>query len=97
MSLREKLEAEILETNWSPVAPHFARGNVYLLDDDLDILDVAVAMAEDQVSTVKIWLDDGLLSPPTPEEATIFHKKDGEIIFNMLIIEPYVLIQKKVG
>lgn len=94
MSLKEKLEKELLDTNWKPLAEHFARGAVYLLDKDLDIVEVGIAMAEDDVATIKRWLDDGLLYPPTPEEATAFAKNE-DIYFDMLIIEPYVLIQRK--
>lgn len=94
MDLKEKLEKDILDTNWKPLAEHFARGAVYLLDNDLDLIEVGVAMAQDDVSQIKTWLDDGLMCPPTPEEATHF-AKDSDIYFNMLIIEPYVLIQRK--
>lgn len=95
VDLKEKLEKDILDTNWKPLAEHFARGAVYLLDKELELLDVGVAMAEDDVGRIKTWLDDGLLYPPTPEEATAF-SKDSDIYFNMLIVEPYVLIQRKV-
>ena len=95
MSLREKLEADILETNWNPLAEHFAKGAVYILDKDLDLVEVGESMANDNLSNVKDWLDNGLLYPPTPEEALQFSKTD-DILFNMLIIEPYVLIQRKI-
>lgn len=94
MDLKEKLEKEILETTWEPLAPHFARGSVYLLDQDLELVEVGQAMATDDVAQIKKWLDDGLMSPPTPEEATSF-AKNPDYSFKMLIIEPYVLIQKR--
>jgi len=94
MELKEKLSKEILDSGWDPIAPHFARGSVYLLDYDLDIVEVGEAMATDNVSAIKQWLDDGLMSPPTSEEATAF-AKSSDLFFNMLIIEPYVLIQRK--
>ncbi len=95
MSLREKLEADLLETSWAPLAEHFAKGAVYLLDKDLELVEVGESMASDNLSEVKQWLDNGLLYPPTPEEALQFNKTD-EVLFNMLIIEPYVLIQRKI-
>ena len=94
MDLKEKLEADILETNWTPLAEHFAKGAVYILDRDLDLVEVGESMANDNISTVKEWLDNGLMYPPTPEEALKFSETD-EVLFNMLIIEPYVLIQRK--
>lgn len=94
MDLKEKLEKEILETTWEPLAPHFARGSVYLLDQDLELVEVGEAMATDDVAQIKRWLDDGLLYPPTPEEATAF-AKNSDYTFKMLIIEPYVLVQKR--
>lgn len=94
MDLKEKLAKDILDTGWDPLAPHFARGNVYLLGEDLDLVEVGEAMATDNVGQIKRWLDDGLMSPPTPEEATLF-AKNADILFKMLIIEPYVLIQRR--
>ncbi len=94
MNLKDKLTKEILDTTWEPLAQHFAQGSVYLLDEDLDIIEVGVSMAEDNISTIKTWLDDGLMSTPTPEEATLFAKNE-DILFKMLIIEPYVLIQRR--
>lgn len=94
MNLKEKLKKDILDTNWEPLAPQFAKGSVYLLDGDVDIIEVGVAMAEDNISAIKTWLDDGLMSPPTPEEATLFAKNE-DILFKMLIIEPYVIIQRR--
>lgn len=94
MELREKLAKEVLETDWKPLAEHFARGAVYYLETELDIIDVGEAMANDEVSSIKQWLDNGLMYTPTPDQATQF-AQDGDTKFSMLIIEPYVLIQKK--
>lgn len=94
MSLKDKLANEILETNWEPLAPHFAKGSTYLVDEDLFLQDVGLAMAEDNVTQVKEWLDHGLLYPPTEVQAKSF-SENSEILFDMLIIEPYVLIQQK--
>lgn len=94
MDLKEKLSKDVLDTNWEPLARHFARGTVYMLDEDLDLIEVGEAMATDNVAQIKRWLDDGLLCPPTPEEATLFAKND-DILFKMLIIEPYVLVQRR--
>jgi hypothetical protein len=95
MDLKEKLEKDILETSWNPLAEHFAKGAVYLLDGDLELAEVGESMAGDNLSSVKEWLDNGLLYPPTPEEALKFSQTE-EVLFNMLIIEPYVLIQRKI-
>ena len=96
MNLRDKLKEEILETTWEPLAAHFARGTTYLLDDDLILLEVGLAMAEDDVTQIKEWLDHGLMSPPTPEQAESF-AQNSELTFKMLIIEPYVLIKQNLS
>jgi hypothetical protein len=94
MNLKEKLKSEILETNWEPLSAHFARGVLYLLYQDLTIEEVGLAMAEDHVSQIKEWLDHGLLYPPTEEQAKSFNA-NVDSMFDMLIVEPYVLIQQK--
>jgi len=94
MDLREKLSKEILDTDWKPLAEHFARGAVYYLEAELDIIDVGEAMANDEVSSIKQWLDNGLMYPPTSDQATQF-AQDTDNKFSMLIVEPYILVQKK--
>lgn len=94
ISLKEKLQNEILDTTWDPVVPHFARGTVYYIDKDIILEDVGVAMATDDVTVMKKWIDHGLLYPPTAEQATMF-AENKDMLFAMLIIEPYVLIQEK--
>jgi hypothetical protein len=95
-NLKEKLKKEILETNWEPLAPHFARGAIYLADQDLILEEVGEAMAHDDVSMIKKWLDHGLLYPPTQEQVSKF-TQSSEMLFSMLIIEPYVLIQERLN
>jgi len=94
MNLREKLSKEILDTCWKPLAEHFARGAVYYLEAELDIVDVGEAMANDEISSIKQWLDNGLMYPPTSDQATQFAQDDNQR-FSMLIVEPYVLVQRK--
>ena len=92
-NLKEKLTKEVMTTVWEPLEPHHERGAIYLLDEDLDMVEVGEAMANDSVVQIKRWLEDGLLYPPTKDEIDSFKARAEEL--KMLIIEPYVLIQRK--
>jgi hypothetical protein len=45
--LRARLAEEIHRVDWKPLAPHAKRGGLVLVDPELDLLDVALAVARD--------------------------------------------------
>ena len=67
-NLKEKLQQDIMSSSWEPLKPHLERGAVFVVDFDLDLAEVGVALAEDNVAQVKAWMDKELLSPPTNQE-----------------------------
>jgi len=89
MNLRQKFKTELDTCTWNLLDKNIDRGAVLIIHD-LDILDVAVAIAEDQVQTISNWLSNKQIESVPPEES----KKDREGTFQYLIIQPYVIIKK---
>tara|TARA_B100001094_G_C18174386_1_gene797040 strand:- start:735 stop:1049 length:315 start_codon:yes stop_codon:yes gene_type:complete len=93
MTLKEKLRKELAATNWQGLAAHFSRGNVFLLVDELDLLETAIAIAHDDSSTISSHLKMAKLAKPTKQQAEEWEKI--ETSFEFLIIQPFVLIKEK--
>ena len=91
--LKERLQAELDLVSWLDVARHYAFGRLFCVSEQTDIIEVAVAMAEDRSSELKPWLEQGRLRIVNDKDAQAW-TRDQERSFNMLIVRPFVLIQE---
>ncbi|MDT8318186.1 MAG: DUF2288 domain-containing protein [bacterium] len=93
-SLRSKLEAEIGPADWKVIRPHFLRGAIIIVAPELDLIDVAVKVAEDDTTAIKIWIEEGRLTKPFPEDAKIWEEEKKEL--SALVVDPFVLVQDSI-
>ncbi len=89
---REKLAEEIGAVPWNTLQIHANGGTLVLVSSRLDLVDVGVALAEDQTGKVRTWLDEGLIYKPEKEEIQELSKEDGTP-FSFLIVQPFVVAQ----
>jgi len=93
--LKAELEELLGLAEWSWLAEHAIEGRLLIVAPNLELLSVGLALAEDNVSIVKQWLDDGWVYRPT--EAQIEHWTTQNIQgFTSLIVQPFVLAQAPV-
>ena len=90
--VRERFEAELAEVEWADLRAHEKRGSLIVVDDGLDLVEVAVKVAEDDAQAVSGWINTGKLSRPGPEQVASWVERD-DIRFRTLIVQPYVLTQ----
>jgi hypothetical protein len=90
-SLTEKLKNEIGTANWPLLKPHAERGVLLIINPPLDLLEVAVQVAEDRTEQIRMWLDNSKISRPT--SAQLKEWEMGKNIFTCIIVHPFVLIQ----
>jgi hypothetical protein len=90
--LRTELAEMLDEAEWEWLMPHAQRDAIVLVDAELDLLDVGVAIASDDVSTVQQWIADEQLTKPSSEQLADWGS-DRTRRFNALIVQPYVLVQ----
>lgn len=83
---------EVDKASWAMLRDHHKRGAVFLVKD-LDLVDAAAALAQDEAAKVKLWLDGGNLVKVEDEEAEDYEKSASEENFQFIIIQPYVLIK----
>ena len=89
--LRAKLADEVLDAPWAELAPHFARDALLVAGPDVDLLDVAVAMARDDVGRIQGWLTSASLGRPGREAAEAWGQAPPR--FQAVIVQPWVLAQ----
>lgn len=88
---REKLAGEVLDAPWQELAPHFARDAMLLVAPEVDLLDVAVAMARDDVARMEDWLSSGSLVRPGADRAATWGEEPPR--FQAVIVQPWVVAQ----
>ncbi|QYX30609.1 DUF2288 domain-containing protein [Sphaerospermopsis torques-reginae] len=92
--LREQLKENLDEAEWDWLIPHAQRDVIIIVADGLDLLDVGEAIATDNIPSVQNWIDEQLITKPSPEQLGNWNS-DRTKRFNALIVEPYVLVQEK--
>jgi hypothetical protein len=91
--LRTELAATVDEAQWDWLSPHAERSSVIVVAEGLDIVDVGVAIASDNVTSVQHWIGEQLLYKPSEVQIAAW-KEDPTLRFHALIVQPFVLIQE---
>jgi hypothetical protein len=91
--LKAKLSTEIEEADWNLLKKHHENETVFFVSDDLNLVDVAVAVAKDKANFIKVWLDSGQLARPTDDQVKYYESIEYKKMCKFLIIQPYVLVQ----
>ncbi len=90
--LRTKLKAEIDVAQWDWLKPHADQDRLIVVDQELDLLEVGVLVADNDLKTVEDWMKRDLLTKPTSVQLRAF-EADGQRAFRCLIVQPWVFIQ----
>ena len=77
---------------WRSVRPHHERDAVFLVADSRDLVDVALAVASNDVDAVSSYLADSTLSRLEASVAEAW-SREGAPPLRCLIAQPFVLIQ----
>ena len=93
--LKKGFEEELAPVEWSLLRPHMERGALILVSPKMSIVNVAVAVAEDDAEKVGKWIESGKLSKPDQEQLDKWNAAP-KTLLNMLIVQPYVLAQEVV-
>jgi len=90
--LRMMLNTETGKISWKELQPHFARGVVILVNDKLDLLNVAVEFVKDNKPQVEEWLANQSVKLVSDEQAKIWASE--EPVLWSIVAAPWVLVQK---
>lgn len=91
--LRAELAENIDEAELEWLKPHIQRDVVVVVNQQLDLVDVGVAIANDDTLSVQHWISEQLLHKPLPEQLSSWNR-DQTKRFQALIVQPYVLVKE---
>lgn len=90
--LKHELTEMVAPADWAWISPHANRGAVVVVDQSLDLAEVGVAIATDNVTVVNRWIAEALLTKPSPFQLEIWDQT-AKKQFQSLIVQPFVLVQ----
>lgn len=91
--LKDKLNLETAQIEWSALARDFAAGRVISVHQDLDLLAVAEAFAADDAANVQNWMQAQQVHAVTDAQALAWHEADADVW--AVVVRPWVLVQHR--
>ncbi|WP_459206444.1 DUF2288 domain-containing protein [Pseudomonas sp. MLB6B] len=92
-TLYAKLLGETAIIEWKALERFWAKGDLIWVAPELDLIEVAAAMAQNHSEHVAKWRSDGTVSAVSNEVALSLQTRDPEIW--AVVVSPFVLIQEK--
>tara|TARA_B100002019_G_scaffold173149_1_gene149640 strand:+ start:1832 stop:2146 length:315 start_codon:yes stop_codon:yes gene_type:complete len=86
------LKKEVGVINWKEVERFFASGKLIVINDDLNIIDVASKFNTDDSDQIGSWIENDKLGFVTDDQAKSWSNVNKE--FACIVVAPWVLIQK---
>lgn len=91
--LKEKLEQDVADISWKDLQPHAKRDAIIVVKPELNLTDVAVAIAEDNTASVQGWIGEQSIAKPSSEQLTDWNQTlDKQFI--ALIVQPFVIVKE---
>ena len=90
---RTDLNLETARIVWSELERHFARGVVIHVAGTLDLVEVALAFANDDKAAVQTWLTAGEVRHLETETAQDWRRRDPDLW--AVVTAPWVLVQER--
>ncbi len=88
----ESFRRDLADVSWRELRFHLQRDAIIVVADELDLIDVGVAVAEDNKKLVEKWIAASQLGKPNEQQLESW-EREPETPFQMLIVQPFILIQ----
>ncbi len=89
---RKKINQETSRISWKELERFFASGATVFVTVELDLVEVAFQISEDNKDQVEQWLAESKIGKVTDKQATTWYEADAEVW--AVVVSPYVLIQE---
>ena len=90
--LYAKLNNETAKIPWPELLRHFAGGNIIVVSDGMDLIEVAARLAVDDKDAVARWLNEGSIARATDAQAQAWLNAD--VSMWTVVVKPWVLVQQ---
>jgi hypothetical protein len=89
---RTKINQETSRIAWKELQRFYASGATILVASDLDLVEVAFQISEDNKQKVSQWLSEGKMGKVTDSQALAWFEADADVW--AVVVSPYVIIQE---
>jgi hypothetical protein len=91
--LRAKINGETSRMPWKELLRFFASGAVIVVSDDLDLVEVAARIANDDKDAVAQWMAENRLGKVSDAQAGAWLEADASLW--AVVVKPWILVQQK--
>lgn len=88
---RAKVNMETSRIAWRELQRFFASGAAIYVSAELDLVEVAFQVSEDNKEQVKAWMEAGQVARVTEQQALAWFEADVEMW--AVVVSPFVLVQ----
>lgn len=89
--IRIKLNKETGKIGWHELEKHFASGNVVYVSPELDLIEVAYQVSQDNKAVVEEWVSKHQVGAASDEQALEWHADNRQLW--AVVVAPLVLVQ----
>ncbi len=90
---RAKVNLETSQMAWKDLQRYFASGVALYVAHDLDLVEVAFQMSEDNATQIQQWMAAGKFGKVTDEQAAAWYVADA--LLWAVVVSPWVLVQQR--
>jgi len=91
-ALIARINSETAKISWQELQKHYASGNVLGVAAGADLIQVAIALKEDNATQIQSWLIDKSVFEVADQQAMEWF--ENQTILWALVIPPFVLVQE---
>ncbi|RJX33456.1 MAG: DUF2288 domain-containing protein [Oxalobacter sp.] len=91
--LYAKLNLETAQMSWKDLERFYASGALIFVERELDLVEVAVRVANDEKKAVEDWLKAGRIFKVTDAQALAWHEQDASLW--TVVVKPWILVQEQ--
>lgn len=90
--MRQKINLETAQIEWSELQREFARGVVVVVGKDLNLVDVALVLNKDDATQFEAWAKEEKIHRALDHDAEKWHQQ--QTSFWSVVVAPWVLVQE---
>ncbi len=90
---RAKLVLETAQMPWREMQRYFASGVALYVAPDLDLVEVALVMSEDNATQIQQWMAAEQFGKVKDEQAADWYQAD--VMLWSVVVSPWVLVQQR--
>ncbi len=88
---RAKLNLETAQIPWRDMQRYFAGGVALYVAPELDLVDAALQISEDNIGQIRVWMGAGQFGKVSDEQAAQWFNADARLW--TVVVSPWVLVQ----